>query len=289
MINRIPEEVRLFCEEHIGVLQSFKPASGGCINNGGKVSGKDGELFLKWNSANRFPDMFTTEAKGLKELSKPGCITIPHVTEVYEGEVYSAILMEMISSGRRVGNYWEKLAESIACLHRVKQDQFGLNHNNYIGSLPQNNSPEGNWIKFFVRNRLRPQLNIAIESGKMSHADIKKFDKLEQKLPELLVEGVPSLIHGDLWSGNLMTDQDGAPAIIDPAVSFSHREIEMAFTQLFGGFDQVFYEAYQEAFPMEPGYQERFDIYNIYPLLVHVNLFGGGYYHQVMHIVARII
>ncbi|ELR69028.1 Ribulosamine/erythrulosamine 3-kinase [Fulvivirga imtechensis AK7] len=287
MINSIPEEVRAFCEEHVGVLQSFTPASGGCINNGGRINGKKGELFLKWNSARRFPDMFTTEAKGLSELRKPNCITVPRVTDVLEGEVYSAILMEIISSGRRVAKYWENLAESIACLHKVTQEQFGLDHNNYIGSLPQNNSLQQSWVDFFIKNRLRPQLKMALDSGKMSSSDIRSFDELELKLPELLAGGAPSLIHGDLWSGNLMTDQYGAPAIVDPAVSFSHREIEMAFTQLFGGFDNSFYEAYQEIFPMEAGYQERFDIYNIYPLLVHVNLFGGGYYHQVMHLLKR--
>lgn len=288
MVNSIPEEIKNFCTRHTGPIRSFRPASGGCINNGGTVSGDWTTLFLKWNSASQFPGMFPAEEKGLRLLASPDCITVPKAVDVYEGKQHAGILMEVIQPSPRSKDYWENLAKGLACLHQVTREQFGLDHSNYIGSLPQFNHNYESWIDFFINCRLRPQLKMALDAGKVSHSDLRKFDALEKKLPELLPEEAPALIHGDLWSGNLMTDSHGNPALIDPAVAFSHREMELAFTELFGGFDQQFYEAYQEIFPMEKGYRSRFGIYNIYPLLVHVNLFGGGYYQQVMHILSRI-
>lgn len=289
MVNSIPEEVIRFCESAIGKPENFSPASGGCINNGGKLTTAKGEVFVKWNTSKAFPLMFTAEAKGLKLLAEPQCIQIPQVLDVYEGEKYSCIIMEQINSGARAKDYWSDLAHSLACLHGQTREQYGLDHDNYIGSLPQHNNNTDGWLDFFINNRLMPQVESALESGKLSKKDFEKYKLFERKISELLPEEQPALVHGDLWSGNLMIGPKGNPVLIDPAVAYVHREMEMAFTRLFGGFDREFYEVYQQVFPMQPGYEERFNIYNVYPLLVHVNLFGGSYYQQVMSIISRFI
>lgn len=287
MISRIPQEVRSFVENSLGKIANFIPISGGCINEAGRLKVDKDELFLKWNLANRFPKMFTKESEGLKILQAPGCIKIPDVMEVYEGETHSCIILEFIDAGPRSKNYWSELAHAMSCLHRQKRDEYGLDHDNYIGSLSQNNQNELCWKDFFVNSRLQPQLQMAYDSGKMNKADLDLFKILERKLPQLIREESPALTHGDLWSGNLMIGSHGEPVLVDPAVAYTHREMEMAFTTLFGGFDKTFYQTYQEIYPMDPGYEQRFDIYNLYPLLVHVNLFGGGYYNQVKQILHK--
>ncbi|UII33685.1 fructosamine kinase family protein [Fulvivirga ulvae] len=287
MINSIPQEILSFCESAFGGLQSFRPASGGCINNGGRIETEKGEFFMKWNASTTFPKMFTAESMGLKLLAEPQCIQVPDVLEVYEGSQYSCIVMEHIATGPRAKTYWNDLAEALACLHKTSRSKYGLDYHNYIGSLHQYNHNEDRWADFFINNRLLPQVKLALEHGRFNRSDMEKYSRFERALPGLLNEEKPALSHGDLWSGNLMTGPNGNPVLIDPAVAFVHRETELAFTRLFGGFDREFYESYQNILPMEPGYEERFDIYNVYPLLVHVNLFGGGYYQQAMSTITR--
>ncbi|MBL6446311.1 fructosamine kinase family protein [Fulvivirga sp. 29W222] len=287
MSNNIPQEILDFCNATCGELASFRPASGGCINNGGKIEAGKGTFFMKWNDSKSFPRMFTVESKGLSLLAETQCLQIPEVVEVYEGAHHSCIVMEYIESGPRTKTYWTDLARGLACLHKTSANQYGLKHNNYIGSLQQYNNHEDHWIDFFINNRLQPQVKLAMDHGRLNRSDLKKVSRFEKVIAGILNEEKPALVHGDLWSGNLMIGPLGNPVLIDPAVAYVHRETELAFTQLFGGFDREFYDAYQSIFPMESGYQERFDIYNVYPLLVHVNLFGGGYYQQAMSVVSR--
>ena len=172
----------------------------------------------------------------------------------------------------------------LAALHRCSKDFFGLDHNNYIGSLRQFNHQQTSWVNFFIEQRLNVQLKLAIDSGMMDSKWLNEFESLYAKLPAMLPEEKPSLLHGDLWGGNLITDEKGEPCLIDPAVYFGSREADLAMTKLFGGFDDEFYTSYQHTFPLQPGYDKRFDIYNLYPLLVHVNLFGGSYKSAVANI-----
>ncbi|HZI24010.1 MAG TPA: fructosamine kinase family protein, partial [Chryseolinea sp.] len=147
--------------------------------------------------------------------------------------------------------------------------------------LPQFNNQNTSWVNFFIEQRLQVQVNLAIENGVAKADWEKKFAALYNKLPGLIPVEAPSLLHGDLWSGNLITDEKGEPCLIDPAVYYGNREADMAMTKLFGGFSGRFYAAYQEAFPLSPGHEQRVDLYNLYPLMVHVNLFGGSYVHSV--------
>ena len=164
----------------------------------------------------------------------------------------------------------------------------GLDHDNYIGSLPQENRPSESWLEFFSERRIGAQADLARAAGRLPGAVSRGLDRLLARLGDLLPDAVePSLLHGDLWSGNYGVAGDGSPVMFDPAVYRGHREVELAFTELFGGFPRGFYTAYGSAWPLDPGYDERRDVYNLYPLLVHVNLFGGAYVSQVASIVRR--
>jgi fructosamine-3-kinase len=169
-------------------------------------------------------------------------------------------------------------------LHKNYGASFGLDHNNYIGSLKQQNNRKANWVEFFIEERLSVQLKLACDYGRIDHALLKKFESLSVKASSIIPPEKPSLLHGDLWSGNIIADENGQPCVIDPAVYYGHREAEIAFTKLFGGFDPEFYHAYQEQFPLPDGFAKRVDLYNLYPLLVHANLFGGSYLKQAISI-----
>jgi fructosamine-3-kinase len=183
--------------------------------------------------------------------------------------------------------YWIELGRGLANIHKNRSPTFGLNHDNYIGSLKQSNSPTNSWIHFFIHSRINSQLKLAIDKGQLNSSHQQKFEILFKELPNLLPNEKPALLHGDLWSGNVIVDHHGNAVLIDPAVYYGHREMDLAFTRLFGGFNSEFYHSYFETFPLEPGFDNRVDIYNLYPLLVHVNLFGGSYANQVVSILNR--
>lgn len=262
-------------------LKSFSFSSGGCINHGGKLETSAGNFFLKWNDALKFPGMFKAEAKGLEALRKPLAIQIPEVRGHGVEGYYQFLLLDFIESKRSCKSYWEDLGHGLAALHKNTSAAFGLDHSNYIGSLQQFNTHKTSWVNFFIEQRLQIQLQYAIDSGVMDNSLIKEFENLYKELPALLPEESPSLLHGDLWSGNIITDENGKPCLIDPAVYYGHREMDLAMTRLFGQFEKEFYESYTNAFPLIAGHKERVDIYNLYPLMVHVNLFGGSYRRQV--------
>jgi protein-ribulosamine 3-kinase len=268
-------------------IQQFQSVGGGCINNGGKLITSQGNFFLKWNDSKRFPGMFEAEAKGLQLLGASKAIDIPGVIGFDAADSFQFLLIEFREQSQRKNNFWQLLGEQLATLHQCTSESFGLDHNNYIGSLPQNNSTNKSWINFFIEDRLHKQFLDAV-NRKYFHVSItKKFESLYQQLPHLLPEERPSLLHGDLWSGNVIINEQGAPCLIDPAVYYGNREVDLAMTQLFGGFDKKFLEAYNDVFPLDKGYSDRFSLYNLYPLLVHVNLFGSAYVSQVTSILNK--
>ncbi|HLA42631.1 MAG TPA: fructosamine kinase family protein, partial [Aggregatilineales bacterium] len=183
----------------------------------------------------------------------------------------------------------EKLGEGLAALHQRTQANHGLDHDNYIGSLPQHNQEESSWAVFYRDHRIRAQGEIARQRGRLPASREKLLNALLEEIPLIVPDVSPSLLHGDLWGGNYMAGVNDTPVIYDPAVYYGHREVEIAFTELFGGFPKRFYDAYNAIFPLDAGYHKRKALYQLYPLMVHMNLFGGGYASQVDSIMQQYI
>jgi fructosamine-3-kinase len=268
-------------------ITSAHPLSGGDINWAFQLQTTNGSYFLKYNLAGKYPGMFQTESLGLDLLKKPGTPRVPKVLAHDESGEYCWLMLEYITQGSPGNSFWEDFGVALAMLHKNSSESFGLDHDNYIGSLPQSNRKHKSWNEFFIEERLNKQLAMASDKGLIDSSLMKHFEFLSNILPSIFPSEPPSLVHGDLWSGNFMCDKRGKPCIIDPAVYFGFREMDIAMSKLFGGFANSFYESYQNAFPMEPGWQSRIEICNLYPLLVHVNLFGGGYLESVKAIVRK--
>lgn len=255
--------------------------SGGNINTAAQVFSSEGVFFVKWNELHQHVDdrhdLFEAEARGLALLNQTDAFRMPAVVGHGEQQGRAYLILEYIDTGNPGPTYWDELGQSLALLHGHTQPKFGLSFTNYIGSLPQTNTLTTNGHEFFFDQRLLPQAGLALYKGLLSKALYDKLLTLRNRLHGLLPNERPALLHGDLWTGNVLITEEGIPALIDPAVYYGFREAELAFTKLFGGFDQRFYDAYDEAFPLDDGFEERVAIYNLYPLLVHLNLFGAGY------------
>jgi fructosamine-3-kinase len=266
---------------------SFK--SGGCINNALKLKTTEGAFFVKWQSG--IPDdMFQMEAEGLDLLRRSGTIHIPEVYGFGQLEGKHYLLMENVESGPPSKDYWKNFGILLAEMHKSNTTaRYGLQHDNYIGKLPQPNDAADSWIDFFIEKRLEFQLKLAVQNRLVDSSFVQRYRTLYKILPQLLPVDRPALLHGDLWSGNVMVTRDGHVCLIDPAVYYGHREIELAFTQMFGGFGYEFYAAYKDVYPLESGFEERVDIYNIYPHMVHVNLFGTSYLSGVERVIRRYV
>ena len=257
------------------------PVGGGCISPTARLDSDAGSFFLKWGSPDLPDGILAAEARGLRQLGEAGEVRVPGVVAEGTGSDPVWLLMEWLEPGSAGRDAWARLGAELAALHRHRADRFGADTDNYIGSLPQANERMDSWPAFWRDRRLEPQLRSAIDRGLMGGADRRRFDDLFGHLQELLAVGNedgPSLLHGDLWSGNVHMTADGAAAIIDPSVYHGHREVDLAMADLFGGFGPAFRSAYDDAWPLSPGYAPtRRAIYQLYYLLVHVNLFGSGY------------
>lgn len=272
------QKIKVFAENHSSV-------HGGDINSAYKLSTNHGEFFVKENDGTRFPKMFMKESNGLKTLTQSP-FKVPQV--ILEKENF--LVLEWLEKEREEPiEYWRKRGTSLAELHQITNENFGFSEDNYIGSLPQINTRKENWSAFFIENRLEYQVKLGLDDGRISKDLVMKFEKLYYKFENLFPIEKPSLLHGDLWSGNVMNVIGNTPAIFDPAVYFGHREMDLAMTKLFGGFHRGMYEAYQVSNPLEVGFEERVGLCNLYPLMVHVNLFGGAYEVQVNQILNRLV
>jgi fructosamine-3-kinase len=269
-------------------VKGYASIGGGCIHNAVKVHSSQGDFFLKYNHR-KDSDMFEKEYMGLQVLQEADSLYIPDPIGFGIQENYSFLVMEYIESAPQKPDFWEKFGYDLARLHLHHHDHFGFGHDNYIGRLPQKNKYYENWIDFFIEMRLEEQLKLSIDQGRTDTSFSRRFQKFLGRLPGLLQEESPSLIHGDLWSGNFMVGTDGYAVLIDPAVYYGHREIELSFSRMFGGFDRQFYKSYEETFPLEPGFEERVDIYNVYPYLVHLNLFGDSYLGGIERVLDRYV
>ncbi|TRX71476.1 fructosamine kinase family protein [Carboxylicivirga sp. M1479] len=255
-----------------------KEIGGGCIAQTSVISMSNGKnYFLKTGFKG---SMFSCEANGLKELQKAKAIRIPEL--ILHADDF--LLLEHIESGKKKPSFYKQFGEQLAKVHQVKNDAFGFFENNYIGSNPQINSYRSNWIDFYFENRLMPQYRLAENNGYCDHDFSTAFKSIESQLTKILndSEEAPCLLHGDLWGGNYLVDIHGNPVLIDPAVYYGHREADLAMTKLFGGFDNVFYQSYHQTYPLKEGYLYRENIYLLYHVLNHLNLFGTSYKQQAL-------
>lgn len=271
-----------------------RPVSGGDINRAYALTLSNGmRLFMKANrKENR--DFFRAEAEGLEAMRRTGTICVPEVLAAGWDADGSFLLMGFIEEGRRSKASSEELGRRLAAMHKadtsgfVKGGKFGFLRDNYIGAGVQINTPAETWAEFFAQKRLVPQFERA--AGYWDKAFRKKIEALVAGADRILTEPEhPSLLHGDLWAGNYMIDRSGTPWLIDPAAYVGHAEADLAMTELFGGFDRAFYDAYKEAAGIDAGYRGRRDFYNLYHLLNHLNLFGGSYLYAVKEIVDRYV
>ena len=257
--------------------------AGGDINRAYEIALADGRrLFVKTND--RAPrGMFAAEARGLGWLGEAGALRIPKVVAVAGPEdPQQFLVLELVATGAPARDFDEKLGRGLAALHRCGAAGFGLDHDNFIGWLPQANAAAGSWPEFYRARRLEAQLRRAADEGRASPRMRQGFDRLFRELDELCGPAEPpARLHGDLWGGNLLCDDRGGPCLIDPAVYGGHREIDLAMMRLFGGFGPRVFDAYDEAWPLADGHRERVSLYQLYPLMVHVNLFGGSYIGSV--------
>jgi protein-ribulosamine 3-kinase len=282
----VPKTVRDWLQEKgHGEIHKLRPVSGGCINNGMVLQTASGQSFFLKTNTSAPDDMFEREAEGLAALRvqdgpyvpKPFCF----------GKDF--LLMEDLSPGPRRKNYWIEFGRKMAHLHNHNSPSFGFLHDNYIGSTCQPNPWTEDGYAFFAEQRLTFQAQLARQNGLLDKSQVGQVEKLAARLPEFVPSQPASLVHGDLWSGNAITDKTGAPALMDPAVHYGWAEAELGMTNLFGSFPQEFYSAYQDVRPLADGFRERFPIYNLYHLLNHLNLFGRGYCGQVTTILRRYV
>ena len=256
----------------------FKNISGGCINHCYRVTDSNKRsLFIKINETAAYPGLLLKEMNGLRFLKNQQIIKIPDVEDCIEECETQILVMEWINQGDPTKHSWQKLGEQLARLHLVTNQQFGYEEDNYIGSLPQDNTWQQNWTDFFVEHRLKPQIDLAESRGMLSTQHQTLFEKVFSQLPEIFEDEKPGLLHGDLWRGNLLFDESTDPVLIDPAVYFGSRHMDLAMTTLFGGFDPSFYDSYHHHNPLSKNHKQQWEICNLYPLLVHVNLFGESY------------
>jgi fructosamine-3-kinase len=261
--------------------------SGGCINQGYSVTGDGLTYFVKINHASQI-EMFAVEADGLKEMLATQTIKVPQPICWGTTGNSSYLVLEWLEFARGTTQSWQEMGRKLAAMHQVKgPSQFGWERNNTIGSTPQINNWMSNWADFFAQHRIGYQLKLGQRRGGI----FPDYTEIVEAVRNILADRnpQPSLVHGDLWSGNVAVTESGEPVILDPAIYYGDREVDLAMTELFGGFPAAFYRGYNEVFPLEEGYQRRKTLYNLYHILNHFNLFGGGYASQANRMLQQIL
>ena len=282
--NLIASEISALTNKKYRVL-SAQQLTGGDINQVYKLETNLGPKCIKINSESQFPRMFEMEMEGLKHLKGASAIQVvePIVSGTFNDS--SFLLLEYVLTAPKQPRFWVEFGQQLASLHLSTQEAFGFSGHNYIGSLTQKNDPFDTWAEFFVECRLQPQIRLALSKNLLSKSDLSSFDRFYRELDGIFPSEPPSLLHGDLWNGNYMVGPQGNAVLIDPAVYYGHREMDISMTMLFGGFPPSFYDGYNNQWSLEPGWEERVDYCNLYSLLVHLNLFGSTYLSSIRRII----
>ncbi len=266
---------------------SERSVSGGDIGASHRVELADGRNCFVKSYGKDSGGMTRAEAVGLHWLRVPGAPRIPEVLALHE-DTPSFLVLEWIEPGTPGSDHDESLGRALAALHQNTLESFGFESDNFIGPLTQSNRAHPDWPTFYARERIEPQVRLARDAGHFSKSQVDLARRVVARLPALCGPlEAPARLHGDLWGGNALTDDHGMPCLIDPAVYGGHREIDLAMMRLFGGFSQRVFDAYAEAWPLQPGSGDRVELYQLYPVLVHVNLFGAGYTGSALRILQR--
>lgn len=273
--------------QHLGLHPTrVSPVHGGDINQAFKVFRGDQAFFIKINQAAAFPGMMEKEARGLDALRKESLFRIPAVEAVGEWQGLQWLLLEWLTPAPRQTDFWKRFGEALAHQHLLQQSAFGWTEDNYIGRLPQSNRTHANWTDFYLQERIRPLVQLLVDTKQFSAEMFNRLEKLQNVIQNEFPTEAPALLHGDLWSGNFSCTGDGYPTIFDPAVYAGHREMDIGMTQLFGGFDSSFIEAYHHYYPLEQNWRKRLPLTQLYPILVHAVLFGGQYVQEARSIIS---
>lgn len=262
---------------------SYNPLQGGDINDVFLLKTSSYNFVVKINNAKKFPLLFDKEKEGLEAIKASNTIRIPEVIKTGVFNDIAFIILEYLEQKEVQPGFWEKFGEQLANMHRITHPRFGFQNSNYIGSLFQQNNYCDTALSFYLSQRLIPQFELAATKGFQFKHKEQFFKELEHLIP---IEA-PSLIHGDLWNGNYLVDTNIEPCLIDPSVSFFHREMDIAMMHLFGGFSPILFESYNHYFPLQDDWQKRLDIWQIYYLLVHLNIFGSSYFRGIDAIIKK--
>lgn len=269
-------------------IETIVPIKGGDINDAFRIESFNKKYFLKVNSATNFPNLFIKEARALNTIKETKTFPIPKVLNLGEvGKDFQYLLLEWIEPSTPTVVNWEKLGRNLAKLHQNTNNQFGWSEDNYIGIVLQPNKFENNWNDFYAQNRILPMTKLLKNKQLITSKQIKSAENLCKQFDSIFPKEKPALIHGDFWNGNIISGEKGEFNLIDPAIYYGNREMDIAMAKLFGGFDDTFFDAYQEINPLEPGYEERLPVTQLFPLLIHAYLFEGYYVKDVQTILKK--
>lgn len=242
-------------------------------------------FFLKFNEAGQYLGMFEKESSEFELIKSTNTFYVPEIIATGKAGEYAFIIMEFTEEGRRKNDFWVDFAKKLSRMHQYTDKNFSLDHDNYINSLQQYNNFHDNWYDFFILERLEPQLQIARNKGHLNKGHVHQFKNLYKQLINIIPEEKPTLVHGNLSNKTYMINCSGEPALFQPSTAYNHREVDIAMSKLFTTFDQNFYDNYNLMMPMESGWEERLPIYNLYPLLIYVNLYGMRYLSRLERII----
>lgn len=287
--NTLERELSIFENTALKIV-GLNTVYGGSINDSYCLKTTLKKYFVKINSSVDYPQMFEKEMQALEFLRSMKSLNVPKPFLNGKLKSHAFLIMEYVEATEPNADFWQKFGRGLAQLHRNTNEKgFGFDADNYVGSLQQKNEWKRNWVEFFIENRMQFQVKLAFDAQLIDSSFVEMLEKLYAKLETIFPEEPSALLHGDLWSGNFMVDSKGNAAVMDPAIYFGHREMDIAMTHLFGGFDPQFYKAYHNHFPLSEGWEERIEVCNLYPLMVHVNLFGASYASRVKGILKRFV
>lgn len=283
-MNEILERLKAL---NLGIEHIF-PVKGGDINDTYRIESYQEKYFLKLNTAQNFPQLFVKEAQGLETIAQTGLFKVPTVIKYGETDNnFQYLILEWLEKGVPNLDDWQKLGQQLALYHQHTNDQFGWDVDNYIAIILQPNQWKNTWEEFYTNNRILPMIKLLADKKLITTKEVKAAEVLCKELSTIFPTEKPALLHGDFWNGNLLPMADGDIALIDPAVYYGHREMDLAIADLFGGFDDAFFAAYNEINPLEPGFDERKSIAQLFPLLIHAFLFQGYYIKDVKAILKK--